>query len=314
VQSTLQVMQQSREVVLKEFQSRRRFAFSSLGAAAVLAGCGESKPQRRLKIGHTGITWGFKPENAPDAIRDVASLGYHSFESFGSILQAWEDKGGLDKILDENKLPLISAYCPVNLIDPAKRGEEVEKLVRWGKLIKKCGGSVAVIGPTSVKRDSFDFAASKPNLVAALNDLSKATADIGVVSVLHQHTGTCIETRDEVYSIMEAVDTKYVKFGPDVGQLQKGGADPVKIVSDFVSLIEHVHLKDFDGGPHYLGYCPLGQGKVNLAAILDLLEKSPIKTAIMVELDPSPNMPLTPLETARISKEYLEKAGYDFRA
>lgn len=290
--------------------SRRQFTAAAIATAAGL----QAAPKRRLKIGHTGITWGFKPENAPDAIRDVASLGYNSFESFGSILDAWEAKGGLDKLLEENKLPLVSAYCPVNLIDPAKRKEEVDKIVRWSKLIKKCGGHVAVIGPTSVKREAFDFAPAKSNMVAALNEISKASADIGVVSALHQHTGTCIETRDEVYSIMDSVDTKYVKFGPDVGQLQKGGSDPVKIVKDFLKLIEHVHLKDFDGGPHYLGYCPLGQGKVDIPAILDLLEKSSIKTAIMVELDPSPDMPQTPLETARISKEYLKKAGYTFRS
>ena len=64
---------------------------------------------------------------------------------------------------------------------------------------------------------------------------------------------------------MEAVDTRYVKFGPDVGQLQKGGSDPVKVVKDFLPVVRHVHMKDFDGGEHYLGYCPLGQGKVDVA-------------------------------------------------
>src|SRR6058998_894912 len=75
---------------------------------------------RRLKIGHTGITWGFKPEDAPQAIKDVASLGYYGYESFGNVLEAWEPKGGLGQFLQEAKLPLRSAYCPANLIDPAK--------------------------------------------------------------------------------------------------------------------------------------------------------------------------------------------------
>ena len=64
--------------------------------------------------------------------------------------------------------------------------------------------------------------------------MCKALDDIGVVGALHQHTGTCVETRDETYAVMEAVDTRYVKFGPDVGQLQKGGSDPVKVVKDFL--------------------------------------------------------------------------------
>ena len=58
--------------------------------------------------------------------------------------------------------------------------------------------------------------------MAALNDNAKAVTDIGITGVLHQHTGTCVETQEEVYSVLEAVDTRYVKFGPDVGQLAEG--------------------------------------------------------------------------------------------
>jgi inosose dehydratase len=269
--------------------------------------------QRRLKIGHTGITWGYRPDDALRAIKDVASLGYYGFESFGNVLEAWEAKGGLDAVLEENKLPLVSAYCGADWLNPSKRKEEVEKMVRWGKLIKKCGGSVSVLGPSGRGR-GFDFKEHKENIVAALNEIGKALADIGVIGVLHQHTGTCVETRDEVYSVLEAVDTRYVKFGPDVGQLQKGGSDPVKIVSDFVSLIEHVHLKDWDGGRYFEGYCPLGQGKVDLVKILDLLEQSKIRATIMVELDPPVPPDMTPLQTTQISKDYLKKMGYSFRS
>jgi inosose dehydratase len=230
------------------------------------------------------------------------------------VLEAWESRGGLNTLLDSAKLPLRSAYCPVNLIDPAMRGAEVEKIVRWGRLIRKCGGSVAVIGPNNVKRPDYDFPAHKTHIVEALNDMGKALGDIGVVGVLHQHTGTCVETRDETYAVVEAMDTRVVKFGPDVGQLQKGGSDPVKVVKDFLSVIRHVHLKDYDGGNAYLGYCPLGQGKVDVKAVVDALESSGNDLMIMAELDPSQGMPLAPLEAARANKACLQKLGYEFRS
>lgn len=270
---------------------------------------------RRLKVGHTGITWGFAPKDADQAIKDVASLGYHGYESFGNVLESWEATGGLNVLLDAQHLPLRSAYCPLNLTDPTKRTDEVAKLVRWATLIKKCGGSVAVLGPNSVPRASYDFAAHKTDIVTTLNEMGKALDGTGVTGVLHQHTGTCVESRDETYAVMEAVNTRYVKFGPDVGQLQKGGSDPVKVVKDFQSIVHHVHLKDFDGGPDFLGYCPLGRGKVDVPAIVDLLEKSGNDIMIMVELDPSEGRPMAiaPLETARISKQYLQTLGYTFR-
>jgi len=132
--------------------------------------------------------------------------------------------------------------------------------------------------------------------------------------VLHQHTGTCIESRDETYAIMEAADTRYLKFGPDIGQLQKGGSDPVQVVKDFLPLVQHMHLKDFSGGEEYVGYCPLGQGKVNIPAILDMMETRTLNGMIMVELDSSRNMPTTPLEAASIARKYLDKEGVQFRA
>jgi inosose dehydratase len=295
--------------------SRRGFSTTiALGLGAAALGGLEAQSPRRLKVGHTGITWGFKPENAEQAIKDVASLGYHGYESFGNVLEAWEEKGGLDKQLQAADLPLQSAYCPVNLIDPAKRKDEVAKMVRWGQLIKKCGGKVSVIGPNGVKREEYDFSAHKAHIVETLNEICKALDGIGIVGVLHQHTGTCVESREETYAVMEAVDTRYVKFGPDVGQLQKGGSDPVKVVKDFLPLVRHVHMKDFDGGANYLGYCPLGKGKVNVAALVDMLDKSGNDLMIMVELDPSDGMPLAPLDAARISKAYLQKLGYTFRS
>ena len=171
---------------MKKEINRRQFSAIALGAGAALPGL--AAPSRRLKIGHTGITWGFRPENAAEAIPDVASLGYWGFESFGNVLEAWEPKGGLDQVLEKNNLPLVSAYCPVNLTDPAQRKDETAKLVRWANLIKKCGGSVAVIGPNGVKRDTYNFAEARPNIIASLNDMAKAVADVGIIGVLHQHT------------------------------------------------------------------------------------------------------------------------------
>ncbi len=166
------------------------------------------------------------------------------------------------------------------------------------------------MGPNPVTRDSYVFADHKANIVASLNEVAKAITDIGLTPVLHQHTGTCVMTREETYGVLEAVDTKYVKFGPDVGQLAKGGNDPVKVVSDFISIIRHVHLKDFDGGNAFLGYCPLGQGKVELPKVLDLLEQSGNDLMIMAELDSGPYMPISATKAATINRDYFRKMGY----
>ena len=91
-----------------------------------------------------------------------------------------------------------------------------------------------------------------------LNEGAKAVADLGLTRCC-QRTGTCIETREETYAVMQAVDTRYLKFGPDIGQLQKGGSDPVQVVKDF--LPSSMHLKDYSGGDAFLGYSPSDRAK-----------------------------------------------------
>ena len=199
------------------------------------------------------------------------------------------------------------------LHDP-KRKETLTEVIGLGRVIKKFGGTFAVLAPNSVKRVSYDFKENRANVIAALNDYATAVTDLGLGTGLHQHTGTCIETRDEVYDVMESANTKYLKFAPDVGQLQKGGADAAKVVKDFLPLVRHMHLKDYLGGEHYAGYCPLGMGKVDIPAILDMVESVSEPPNVMVELDPSSKQPMTPLETAQTSKAYLQKLGYKFRS
>ena len=89
--------------------------------------------------------------------------------------------------------------------------------------------------------------------------------------------------------------------------------DPVQVVKDFLPLVHHMHLKDYNGGEHFIGYCPLGQGNVDIAGILNLMEGVKPEGMMMVELDSGRNPPMEPGKTAEIAKEYLQKLGYSFR-
>ena len=297
--------------------SRRTFGKTVLaGLGAATSPLLRAAKSRNLEIGYTALIWGAvprAPENLAPAVADISSLGFSGFETFAAILDDWDTKGTLGPLLERHRLPLISAYSSVQLMDPSARKENLTQIVRWGKVVKKHGGRFMVLAPNSVKRDGYNFQDHRAAIIAGLNEYAMAVNDLGLGAGLHQHTGTCIESRDEVYAVMEAVDTGHLKFAPDVGQLQKGGADAAKVVKDFLPITVHMHLKDYVGGPHFAGYCPLGQGKVDLEAILDMVEGANPKANVMVELDGSSNAPLTPLETARLSKAYLQKIGYRFR-
>jgi inosose dehydratase len=297
---------------------RRTFTRSVLAGLAAAAWPTSSAAQsRKLKIGCTALIWGAlprSPENLATAVRDMASLGFHGFETFASIVHDMDVKGTLAPLLAQHPIPLVSGYATVQLIDTATRKENLAQLIDWGRSLKKHGGRFMVLAPNGVKRETYNFAEHRDKIVAGLNEYAKAMNDLGLGAGLHQHTSTAVESRDETYAVMEAADTRYLKFAPDVGQLQKGGADAAKVVKDFASITVHMHLKDYKGWEHFAGYCPLGEGKVDLESILDTVEASNPNANIMHELDGSQNAPYTPLQTAEIGVAYLRKLGYTFRS
>jgi inosose dehydratase len=299
-------------------QGRRTFC-QTLALAAAGAALGTRALQAaapRLKIGCTGLIFGATPktpENLPQAIIDMHSLGFHCFETWGSVLQANDEKGTLQALLEQHPIPYRSSFMGVNVHDPSKLKESIAQVIAWGKVTRKYGGTFAVVNAGGVDRKNYDFKAVQQNIVSGLEEHGKALHDIGLDAGLHQHTGSAVDTNDEVYAVMQAVNPTHMKFAPDVGQLQKAGADAAQVIKDFLPIVVHMHLKDYSGGEHFAGYAPLGQGKVDLPRILTMMNESQPKADVMVELDGSPNQPYTPKQTAEISKVYLQKLGYAFR-
>ena len=299
--------------------------FLKTAAAGCATPLARSAKRRNLKVGHTGITWvNFGPRAGKSPGSDSATiertfeaiggLGFYGLELFSWQIQGMEENGGLAHYIEKYNLPLISAYGGPNLLDVANRRQNIEDCLKWARLLKKYNGRVVTIGPNGVPRATYNFQEHKAGIIATLNEFGKGLADIGLTGCLHQHTGTCIESREETYAVLQAVDTRHVKFGPDIGQLEKGGSDPVQVVKDFLPLVNHMHLKDYSGGAEWAGYCPLGQGKVNIPAILDMMDGKKLAGMVMVELDASAGMPLPPEKSSEIAKRYLENQGVVFRS
>lgn len=309
---------------------RRNFAKAmaiGLGAATLPALRAQtSQHPKTLKIGCSTLAWNVSPtatSNFELALKDISELGYWGFETVSPMIEALDPDGALRRLIDKYNLPMKAGYMGTNVTDPSVRKENVANVIRVGKLVKKYGGTYVVIAVNSRRApgqgrgpqalDTFNFLEHKSDMIAALNEYGMAVADLGLRAGLHQHTGTVIEKHDEVYGIMESVNTKYMSFAPDVGQLQKGGSDAAQVVKDFAKITTHMHLKDYSNGKYMAGYCPLGMGVVDIESILNTLEDSGNHPDVMHELDRG-NAPMTARETAAFSKAYLMKLGYAFRS
>lgn len=279
--------------------------------------------QRKHGIGHTCITW--EEADVETAVSVLAELGYQGVEVFGWTLDVLKEQGKLD-LFEKNGIPLVSAYFAMNLCDTAQFEESREKGVRWARIMNSLGAKYICMGGEDVDRRSYKFQDQKARIIRAVDEYGRIFADMGLTVCYHPHTGTPVQTEEEIRTLMESVNPDFVSFAPDVAQIQKGGADPVAVVRDYIGLVKHIHLKDYDGVPvkydgngreiditGFAGYTPLGEGVVDIPAVLDLIENSAtFHNMIMVELDGGNRTPIPQKEAVKRNREYLMRMGYAF--
>jgi inosose dehydratase len=261
----------------------------------------------KFRIGHTGITWGGSNEKVKQAIKDTAELGYLSFETFGSVAErfAKEVPGGLGAVLEEYGIPLSAIYCPTAFVDPADGKADVEQVVRWAEVSLDLGISTVVLQATRRSEEPYPYYAGMGEV---FNEIGRRMVEMGLVTSIHPHTGTLIETGEEIDAVLNAIDPDLVGFAPDTGQIAKGGTDPVAKLRQYVHLIRHVHLKDYAGGRKtaHGGYAPIGSGVIDMASIFQLLEGADFDGWVNVELDGPPAPPMVSRDAAAISMGYLK--------
>jgi inosose dehydratase len=121
-------------------------------------------------------------------------------------------------------------------------------------------------------------------LCANLDRLAVLAAERGVRACLHPHVGTMIETRDDVYRLLDGAQ---IPLCLDTGHLFVGGTDPGALAREVPERVAHTHLKDVDaplaesvrsGERTYTEavregmYRSLGRGDVDIAGIVRTLE------------------------------------------
>lgn len=173
-----------------------------------------------------------------------------------------------------------------------------------------------------VRPDDALSAAELRQFAETLNRVGEITLAEGVRSCFHNHVGTVIETRAETDALLALTDPALVFLGPDTGHLAWAGADPVAFCRDYAPRILTMHLKDINMDVAAQGraevwdygtaqrhgiWTELGQGAIDFPAILEILRGAGFAGWLIVETDVT--QLASPLESARVSREYLRSLG-----
>lgn len=156
-------------------------------------------------------------------------------------------------------------------------------------------------------------------LARLLEDLAAEARDLGHSLAFHPHVGTYVETTVETERLMEATDPDLVGLCLDVGHWTLAGGDAVAAIDRYGQRIRHVHLKDVDAGvaermrsgevaDFVTGlrariFTELGNGELDLPAVLDALDRHGYRGWLIVEHDTSWR---PAAESAAISRAVLE--------
>lgn len=162
------------------------------------------------------------------------------------------------------------------------------------------------------------------HLVTGLTQAVATCRERGYEPTFHHHTATHVEAPWEIERLLDSTD---VNLCLDTGHLLVSDGDPVKAITEWGERINHVHIKDarkdvidsiVEEG-HTLeevwteqAFCPLGEGDVDVDAVLQGLRSLSYEGWIIVEQDHIPNPATTLDDVAAMqfaNREFLRQRG-----
>ena len=153
------------------------------------------------------------------------------------------------------------------------------------------------------KRSLDDF----KEAIAVLNRAGRQLRDEGIHLHYHNHDFEfkIVEgNKTGMDLLIEGLDFDVVDLCVDVAWVMRGGSDPAAFLLQHKDRIGYLHFKDFDG----TDWAEMGHGKVDFHAIMKVLPQLTKVRWVMIEQD---STKIEPLDSARISREYLRKTfGY----
>lgn len=274
-------------------------------------------PILKEKIAVHAITWG---ENHLQAMMDISQIGFQAIEPWASFVYRYEDNiEAYHELLAQHGLVLTALYGGASFGTDKRFGnasvrqELIDENVRLAKLVSKCNAEILVLGPGGTGKHPSTIEGLK-TMADTINEIAKATYQLGIKSALHPHLWTEIQYEKDIDALMELFVPE-VFIAPDTAQLLGAGIDPAAFIRRYQDRVAYVHAKDLtiqsqdregidpNSCPEPF-FCELGLGAVDFDSVFKVLNDIHYEGWITVEVDQSRN---TPRQSLEICHQYLEE-------
>jgi sugar phosphate isomerase/epimerase len=216
----------------------------------------------------------------------------------------------LRAVLDAARLDRVLAWGHPTGLDGGTNLAALEDLTRHLSVAVALGTTTVRI-VASLTRYSPELEASfARDLVPVLREAARAAADQGLVLALENHGDF---TADSLLRLLELVDAPNLRVTLDTGNALRVLEDPVEAARKLAPHVAATHIKDVTTGrgtPQdflYWPATPVGQGAIDIPAIVEVLDAAGYSGLLCVEIDnPAPAWrQTTEEELVRQSVQYL---------
>ncbi len=302
--------------------SRRHFLLG-VGATALATQYGAHlfssafAPDSQFNIGYHSMTWG---DNTEQAIDEISELGFRGIQIRRPDYEKYAGRASEFKnLMSAKKLTVVSISTGDVTIRSDTQKKEIDDRIAMAKWMKEIGGLYLQATDGARAKEGANDPDDYKKLGRHLTEIGKRCFnEYGIKLGYHNQMNALGEHRDEVDRIMEESDPKYVWALVDIAQMEAAGGDPVKFIRHYINRLVYPHFKDviihrsdpagLDGKrarPKY-DFVELGQGKVNIPGVLEIMKSFRYTGWIIIELDRAP-AGRTPKDSATISKKYIEE-------
>ncbi|WP_420415335.1 TIM barrel protein [Roseibium sp.] len=294
-----------------------------------------------IRIGNAPCSWGVEfsddPRNPPwmQVLKECAEAGYKGIE-LGPVGYMPEDPAVLTEALAEQDLELIGGVVFRPFHDPEAWDNVLDGTHRTGKALRAHGAKHMVLidsisprrAPTAGRpdeaeqMDAAEWAAYRDRIAESARI---GTEEYGLTVGIHAHAAGFMDFEPELERLLEEIDEKHLKICFDTGHHSYAGFDPVAFMERHVNRISYMHFKDIDpkvkadvvanrtGFYDACGqgiFCNLGEGDVDFPKVRQILLDNGFEGWCTVEQDCDPTLDVSPIDDARVNREYLESIGF----
>lgn len=220
----------------------------------------------------------------------AAKAGFESLEAEIDMLGAYFDKPEeLKELLEKNHMTLAALVLHQDWEGEEQTEEEralSDKAIAFAghfpfakiMLSHHAGDMPRGEGETLAKR--------RRNLIGCMADVAAQAAEVGIVCCFHPNSAknSLFRTAEDYEVMFDLITATAVGWAPDVGHIENGGMNALKLMKEHRDLIRHVHFKDRIAQNEW---AVMGEGTIDYPAILKFLDETNYRGWIMVE-DESP--------------------------